>query len=82
MLNDVANKLPKGHPVKLEITDPNGKLAFKKVKSNGLNNVYTFTVPTATEDKTGNWNAKVTVGGANFYKGLKILWITYTYNSN
>lgn len=72
MLNDVANKLPKGHPVKLEITDPNGKLAFKEVKSNGLNNVYTFTVPTATEDKTGNWNAKVTVGGANFYKGLKV----------
>lgn len=72
MLNDVANKLPKGHPVKLEITDPNGKLAFKEVKSNGLNNVYTFAVPTATEDKTGNWNAKVTVGGANFYKGLKV----------
>jgi len=72
MLNDAANKLPKGHPVKLEITDPNGKLAFKEVKSNGLNNVYTFTVPTATEDKTGNWNAKVTVGGANFYKGLKV----------
>ncbi|WP_304140323.1 alpha-2-macroglobulin [Mesoflavibacter zeaxanthinifaciens] len=72
MLNDVANKLPKGHPVKLEITDPNGKLAFKKVKSNGLNNVYTFAVPTATEDKTGNWNAKITVGGASFYKGLKV----------
>ncbi|WP_372935487.1 alpha-2-macroglobulin [Seonamhaeicola sp.] len=72
MLNDNANKLPKGHPVKLEITNPNGKLVFKKVTSNNLNNVYKFTVPTTTDDKTGNYNAKVSVGGATFYKGLKI----------
>ncbi len=72
MLNDVANKLPKGHPVKMEVTDPNGKLTYKKVTSNNVDNFYKFTVPTGTEDKTGNWNAKVSVGGATFYKGLKI----------
>lgn len=72
MLNDAANKLPKGHPVKLEVTDPNGKLAYKNITSNHLNHFYKFTVPTAMEDKTGNWNAKVSVGGATFYKGLKI----------
>ena len=72
MLNDVANKLPSGHPVKMEITDPNGKLAYKKVTSDNINQFYKFTVPTGTEDKTGNWNAKVSVGGATFYKGLKI----------
>ena len=72
MLNDIANTLPKGHPVKLEVTDANGKLAFKNIINNGVNNFYQFTIPTATEDKTGNWNAKVSVGGANFYKGLKI----------
>ena len=71
MLNDSGNKLPKGHPVKLEVTDPNGKLAYKKVTSNNVNNVFTFTVPTAQESKTGNWNAKVSVGGAKFYKGFK-----------
>jgi len=72
MLNDAANKLPKGHPVKLEVTDPNGKLAYKKITSNHLNHFYKFTVPTAMEDKTGKWNAKVSVGGATFYKGLNI----------
>ncbi len=72
MLNDAGNKLPQGHPVKLELTDPNGKLAYKKVTSDNLNKVYVFTVPTSVEDKTGNWNAKVSVGGATFYKGLKI----------
>ncbi|MCF7559460.1 MG2 domain-containing protein [Sabulilitoribacter multivorans] len=72
LLNDLANKLPKGHPVKLEITDPNGKLVYKNVTADNLNNFYKFTVPTSTEDKTGTYNTKVSVGGATFHKGLKI----------
>ncbi|MFI0429567.1 alpha-2-macroglobulin family protein [Mariniflexile sp. HMF6888] len=72
MLNDYTNPLPKGHPVKMEITDPNGKLVYKNVTSNNLNNFYKFTVVTSSEDKTGNYNAKVSVGGASFYKDLKI----------
>ncbi|WP_418603717.1 alpha-2-macroglobulin family protein [Hwangdonia sp.] len=72
MLNDTDNKLPKGHPVKMEITNPNGKLVYKNVTNDNLNNFYKFTVPTSTEDKTGNYNAKVSVGGATFYKGLKV----------
>lgn len=72
MLNDTDNKLPKGHPVKMEITNPNGKLVYKNVTTDNLNNFYKFTVPTSTEDKTGNYNAKISVGGATFYKGLKI----------
>ena len=72
MLNDAGNKLPEAHPVKLEITDTNGKLAYRHITSNNLNKIYTFTVPTSVEAKTGNWNAKVSVGGATFYKNLKI----------
>ncbi|WP_298492974.1 MG2 domain-containing protein [uncultured Algibacter sp.] len=72
MLNDRANPLPKNHPVKLEITDPNGKLVHKNVTTNNIDNFYKFTVTTSTEDKTGNYNAKVSVGGATFYKPLKI----------
>lgn len=72
ILNDKANELPEKHPVKLEITDPNGKLVFKQVTTSHLNRFYKFTVPTASEYKTGNYNAKVSVGGAKFYKNLKI----------
>lgn len=72
LLNDANNKLPKGHPVKMEITSPEGKLVYKNITSANLNNFYKFTVPTAQEDKTGNYNAKVSVGGAAFYKQLKI----------
>ncbi len=72
LLNDVSNKLPSGHPVKMEVTDPNGKLVYKKVTVDNINKFYKFTVVTSTEFKTGNYNAKVSVGGATFYKGLKI----------
>ncbi|OUS01463.1 hypothetical protein A9Q86_06685 [Flavobacteriales bacterium 33_180_T64] len=72
MLNDKANELPKGHPVKMEVTDPNGKLVYKNVTTNNVNNFYTFIVPTVSEGKTGNYNAKVSVGGAQFYKSLKV----------
>jgi uncharacterized protein YfaS (alpha-2-macroglobulin family) len=72
VLNDKANKLPKRHPVKLEITDPVGKLVYRKVSLDNINNFYVFRVPTASDYKTGNYNAKVSVGGASFSKGLKI----------
>lgn len=72
MLNDANNKLPANHPIKLEVTDPSGKLAYRHITADNINNVYSFAVPTAVEDKTGNWNAKVSVGGATFYKGLKV----------
>lgn len=72
ILNDKGNQLPEGHPVKMEITDPNGKLVYKKVTSDNLNNFYKFIFPTSTEFKTGNYSAQVSVGGAQFYKPLKI----------
>jgi len=72
MLNDNDNKLPKGHPVKMEVTDPSGKLIYKKISTENVNNFYRFTVPTESEGKTGNYNAKVSVGGASFYKGLRV----------
>ena len=72
ILNDKTNPLPKKHPVKLEITNPNGKLVYKNITTENLDNFYKFTVTTSTEDKTGHYNAKVSVGGATFYKELKI----------
>ena len=72
MLNDKANELPEGHPVKMEVTDPNGKLVYKNATTDNVNNFYKFVVPTSQEGKTGNYNAKVSVGGAQFYKALKV----------
>ncbi|WP_435413948.1 alpha-2-macroglobulin family protein [Polaribacter aestuariivivens] len=72
ILNDAANKLPNNHPVKLEVTNPSGKLIYKTVTAENLNKFYKFTVTTSQEAKTGNYQAKVTVGGAKFYKTLKV----------
>ncbi|RPD96493.1 hypothetical protein EGM88_08990 [Aureibaculum marinum] len=72
VLNDKVNPLPKNHPVKLEVTDPHGKLTHKFINTNGKNGFYKFTVVTDETSATGNWNAKVSVGGAHFYKTLKI----------
>ncbi len=72
MLNDNANKLPKGHPVKFELRDPYGKVTYQETNTKGVNNFYKFTVNTSDEAPTGNWQAKVLVGGAVFAKSLKI----------
>jgi len=72
ILNDAANKLPKAHPIKFRLSDPNGKIVYQKVvKSNDLNH-YAFVVPTDSEAPTGNWEAVVNLGGARFYKSIKI----------
>ncbi|WP_411766313.1 alpha-2-macroglobulin family protein [Winogradskyella sp. A3E31] len=72
VLNDNANKLPPKHPVKLEITDPVGKLVYRKVSIDNVNHFYDFKVPTTSNYKTGNYTATFSVGGAKFTKALKI----------
>ncbi|MBF6641236.1 hypothetical protein IVB69_07070 [Flavobacterium sp. J49] len=72
ILNDNANKLPASHPIKLKMNDPNGKTVYEAVqKMNSLNH-YKFIIPTETEDITGNWEAVISIGGARFYKSIKI----------
>jgi uncharacterized protein YfaS (alpha-2-macroglobulin family) len=72
ILNDVANKLPDAHPIKFRLNDPNGKTVYQTVqKTNDLNH-YAFTIPTNPDAPTGNWEAMVSVGGAKFYKSVKI----------
>lgn len=72
VLNDTGNPLPKNHPVKMEVTDARGKLVYKNVMTQGVDNFYKFTVETDREAPTGNWEANVSVGGVNFSKTLKI----------
>ncbi len=72
MLNDNANKLPANHPVKLELIDPYNKVVHREVSKNGLNNFFHFDIKTNENAPTGNWLAKVSVGGASFTKTIKI----------
>lgn len=80
---DKLNPLPKNHPVKLEVTDPRGKLIQEQVLHKGEqkeskaggkvnNGFYYFPVVTQKSDPTGTYNATIKVGGAQFEKSLRI----------
>lgn len=72
MLNDNESKLEKTHPIKFKLSDPRGKLTYQAVQKYKESNHYKFTVVTKPTDITGNWEAKISVGGANFYRSIKI----------
>lgn len=72
ILEDKNKILPKGHPVILEMYNPKGQLTTRKVNSVEVGDMYTFKVTTPTDALSGNWLAKVKVGGSEFKKNLKI----------
>lgn len=72
ILNDKAAKIPAAHPIKLRLADPNGKTVYEAVQTYNAKNHFKFIVPTHSNAPTGNWEAVVSVGGARFYKGIKI----------
>lgn len=72
ILNDKANKIPANHPIKFRLNDPTGKTIYQTIqKVNDLNH-YKFGLVTQSSAITGNWEAVVSVGGARFYKSVKI----------
>ncbi|MBX2972836.1 MAG: hypothetical protein KF797_07030 [Flavobacteriales bacterium] len=72
VLQDAQHKLPKDHPVVLELTDPQGRLDQKHVRTTSVNGVYAFRCATETFSPTGFWNARVVVGGTSFNKSIRI----------
>lgn len=72
MLNDRAGKLPDGHPVVMELYNPQGQLYTRSTQTRGELGLYAFDMPTEMDAPTGAWNVKVNVGGASFSKRLRI----------
>ena len=72
ILNDAESKLEKSHPIKFKMSDPQGKAVYQAVQKYNESNHYRFTVATKPTDITGNWEAKISIGGVNFYKSIKI----------
>ncbi len=64
--------LPEKHPVVFELFDPMGKLVERIMRHKNEANFYSFHFKTDTEALTGNYSAKIAVGGATFSKILKI----------
>lgn len=80
VLNDATQQLPEDIPVKLEVENALGKLVQRTVSHNGENsesargagNFYYFPVPTGATDVSGNWYARIIVGGVEFGKTLRV----------
>ncbi len=72
IFNDAANKIPNAHPIKFRLSDPSGKIMYQTVQKSNEMNHYSFIVPTNADDPTGSWEVMVSVGGAKFYKNIKI----------
>ena len=72
MLEDKNKVIPATHPVVLELYTPENQLFLRKVKTNSVNGLYDFRMKTDAESPTGNWLAKVKVGGSTFTKSIKI----------
>ena len=72
ILEDRAQSIPPEHPVNFTLIDSRGQKIQKIVRTQGTNGFYTFHTATEADAPTGNYLAKVEVGGAKFQKTLKV----------
>lgn len=72
MLEDRNRSLPQNHPVVCELYTPQYQLFERIVKTESVGGIYDFRSATPQDAPTGNWTAKVKVGGAEFTRTLKI----------
>ncbi|MRT92485.1 alpha-2-macroglobulin [Ancylomarina sp. 16SWW S1-10-2] len=72
ILEDKNQFLPKDHPVVFDLYSPDNQLFQRKVKTSSVNGFYDFRTATDPDSPTGNWLAKVKIGGATFSKTIKI----------
>lgn len=72
ILEDKAKTLPATHPVVFELQNPQGQVVNRLVRSTSENGFYDFTTSTKPDAPTGNWTARIKVGGTEFNQNIKI----------
>ncbi|MBN2236146.1 MAG: hypothetical protein JW729_01215, partial [Bacteroidales bacterium] len=72
ILEDKNNVLPENHPVQFEMYDPNAQLKKRMISTKSSNGFYSFKTATEESAPTGNWLAKIRIGGSVFSKSLRI----------
>lgn len=71
-LFDRERVLPAGHPVLMEIYSPQGQLVRTLKPGRAVDPFYAFRFESDEAAPTGNWQARVLVGGLTFSRTLKI----------
>ncbi len=72
IVEDKEGKLPSDHPVEFSLYTPTGQLYKHTVQNDASDGFYLFKTNTDASSPTGNWLAKVKVGGAIFEKRIKV----------
>ncbi len=72
ILEDKNKSLPSAHPLVFELFNPKGQRVDNIINTSGTGGIYSFTTQTAPDAPTGNYLARVKVGGATFEKSLKV----------
>ncbi|MBS1744293.1 MAG: hypothetical protein JST81_14790 [Bacteroidetes bacterium] len=72
IIEDKTGNLPPDHPVEFSLYNPQGQLFRHAVQSGAYDGFYVFKTATDAGSPTGNWQAKIKVGGAVFDKKIKV----------
>ncbi len=72
VVHDRAGTLPADHPATLELVDPRGRVTQTLVNARPMDGFYRFDARTAPDAPTGNWTARVSLGGATFSRRMKV----------
>ena len=72
ILEDKLKTLPPNQPVSFELMNPMGQVTKRMVTGSSVEGFYNFSTATSADDPTGNWTAKVKVGGADFTYPVRI----------
>jgi len=72
LLADPLGSLPQNHPVIFELEDPRGRPVINRTYNSSVDGFYSLAAVTASDAPTGDWTARVRVGGKTFNKNIKI----------
>ncbi len=72
ILNEDGQDLPDDYPVSLEFFDPMGRRQEERTVNRPTGPIYPLHLSTPDDALTGNWLARVKVGGATFEKSLPV----------
>ncbi|MDR0473471.1 MAG: alpha-2-macroglobulin [Treponema sp.] len=72
LLADPEGTLPADHPVSFELEDPRGRVTIQRSYTSSVDGFFAIAASTAASAPTGDWTARVRVGGSVFSKNLKI----------
>lgn len=72
IVEDKNGKLPSDHPVDFSLYTPQGQLYKHLIQNKAADGFYVFNTSTDATAPTGNWLAKIKVGGASFEKYIRV----------